>query len=195
MDLSAGQIARDVLGQALPKDQPLWDPCPTLAWGLWSSGGGRGCTDERPKHTAKPGVSAPPALSLLPCCPPLIKGISAREGGGEGTGILEHHTHRAHSAHRHSTKATPRHRCLPQETQRGLLSACGHTAHQRHRQGLALRRPGSNVPTPPPALRGSTVPPVCPHQSEGRTNSVQNNRDPDKWPEGKLNSPWGGLSP
>lgn len=166
MDLSAGQIGRDVLGQALPEDQPLWDPCPTLAWGLWSSGG----VSRRAAQAHSQARSVCTTSPLLPCCPPLIKGISAREGGGEGTGILEHHTHRAHSAHRHSTKATPRHCCLPQETQRGLASACGHTAHQRHRQGLALRRPGSNVPTPPPALRGSTVPPVCPHQSEGRTN-------------------------
>lgn len=40
------------------------------------------------------------------------------------------------------------------------------------------------------AFQGSPGPPPCPCQSEGRTNRVQNNQDPDESPEGSSYCPW-----
>lgn len=186
-------MGRNVLNQPLPRDHPSREPRPTLAWGLWSSGGHR-VISEWPKHAAKPAVSAVPAHLHLPHCPPVVEGTSVG-GGGEGTSIPEASSHTGHTlptaALRRHLHAIP---LLHKRVREGGSLACGHTAHPRHLRGLTLSLAGSDDPAPTHALQGRTVPPLCPYQSEGRTNWVQNNQDPDRLPEGKLYCPWG-LSP
>lgn len=168
-----------MLDQPFPRDHPPWEPCPTLAWGLWSSGG---CTYEWPKHTATPGVSAAPAP--ISTWHPVLHSQRESQGGREGvegTGIPEASAQTGHTL----PTATPRRQLhavplLHKRLREGWCLACGHTAHRRRLRGLTLSLAGSDVPAPTRSLQGHAVPPLCPHQSEVRTNWVQNNRDPDR---------------
>ena len=158
-----------------------WEPCPALGAAVreWVHRGW-------PEHPAKLGTSAPPAPST-PATQSCIHKGQLISGGRRRQASLE----QAHGPGalflRPPYEGNP---MLSLSSVRGPERVSALLEVTQLIRGTGGDPSSVCLAVMPLPFQGSPGPPPRPCQSEGRTNRVQNNQDPDKSPEGSSYCPW-----